>query len=107
MIGFSFCGVLFLLTGIGIQYRLKKYFPAFYRKYKCMVWVAILALFISMFLRTILDFIAQNKEIAKIIDANVQWWNATQVILCDWVPCMLQFFSLVFGYIRRRSNMKL
>lgn len=106
--GFGICGILFLLVGIGIQLRLKKYFPIFYQEYRCMIWLATMALFFSMFLRIFLDLLGTyNENFSKFSYQNVQWYNSIHLIMCDMIPVVFQFSTLVFGYIRRKNNQKM
>jgi formate hydrogenlyase subunit 3/multisubunit Na+/H+ antiporter MnhD subunit len=103
---YTIIGILFMIVGIGIQKRLKTYFPKFYQENSKMTWRATFALFLSLTLSGILNLLFEIDLFRKAIYEYVQYWNVTVLIFGTMVPACFQLSTLVFGYIRKKNDDK-
>jgi hypothetical protein len=60
-------GILFLVTGISINIKLKRYFPEFYLEHRLVLWIATIGLSIPIMIRASFD-------ILRNIDPALEHW---------------------------------
>ena len=104
---FTTLGVLFALSGIATNMRIKKYFRGFYREHRCMLNFATIGLSLPLMIRGALDILrAFDTDIEKLIHDEPALYSSILFIVGDIIPMSFQLSSLIFGYIRKQKDKK-
>jgi len=95
---FSLLGVTFLVTGLLMIFNIKRFYPAFYKEYGCLIWIATICLTVPLFVRGLNSHLYGNQ-------AKYWTWygnhfaavNTMYVLLSSILPVVTQMSTLVFG----------
>ena len=107
---FTFLGVAFFYTGVTMNFALKRYFPQFYKNYRCLLWAACFSLTIPLFLRALVNLserVSAKFQAWFINPDNVAYSWTLYLLLSTYIPIITQMSSLVFGFLRTRQDAKL
>ena len=99
-------GLVFAISGIKINNRIKTYFKEFYYENKRMLYLATMGLSVPLIVRGSIDIVRDFDEDFEYFTEHVNpvAFNILFYIICDLLPLFFQLSSLIFGYIRRKHD---
>jgi len=101
---YSFLTPGFAITGGISIMKIKRYFPKFYKKHRCVLWTVVCGITLSILTRAILDCLIEfNETFLKWVVTHENTLDPIIFILSDLVPIIFQLTTLMFGYIRRKT----
>ena len=104
-VAFYILAALFLTCGLISNCLLRKHFPHFYTKFKCVLWLACFSLAVPLLLRAIVDnLLYSNKGVDDWYQEHFVIAIPTFFILTTYIPIASSLFSLVFGFLRKRQD---
>ena len=105
IVAFYILAALFLTCGLISNCLLRKHFPHFYTKFKCVLWLACFSLAVPLLLRAIVDnLLYSSKGVNDWYQKQFVTANTTFLILTTYIPIASSLFSLVFGFLRKRQD---
>lgn len=98
-------GCVFLVTGVTMALRVRKYYPDFYREFGKLIWIATFLLALPLFYRTVNDWMYRNwPSYQHYYMKHFAFMNTLFIILSSIVPLLAQITSLLFGASNLRSD---
>ena len=98
---------MFLVVGLMIHFKIRKYFPQFFLQNRCVTLIATISLTFSTASRGIIDLAGLTGALDNFYEEHPALYNGFFLIFGDLVPIGFQLSTLVFGYIRRKNNSKM
>ena len=84
------CGLLFLVAGVSINIRLKRYFKDFYKDHKIILWVATYGLSIPVMTRGVFDVLRNEiKSLDIWIGLHGSLFSPLMYVFGDLIPLVL------------------
>ena len=112
---YAILGTLFLISGILLLRKIKRYYRDFYENVKVKLWFAALLLSFTLLLRATLNiirFAAATELNDEIIESELNdtffapLYDTFFFFFGDMLPITAQLLSMIFGLIRRNQNKK-
>ena len=80
-------GLLFAISGLATNMRLKRYFGDFYKEHKCMLVFATMGLSVPLIFRGTLDLLRYyDKDIEKLIHDEPALYSSMLLVVGDMIP---------------------
>lgn len=101
---YNVLAALFLVVGILMIFRVKRYFKDFYdENKKNLIFVSIM-LSSSLLFRGIFDTLRYfNSSFHNLVTNHDIIVDAILFFFCDMIPCFFQLSTMIFGYIRQKN----